>query len=223
MNALRQSTASQAIKLGPFMDAAGDVQTGLTIANTDIKISKAGGASANKNSGGATHDVNAKYTATLDATDTNTVGIISISVLVAPALVVNWDGYVFEEAVFDALFASNATGYSTLTAVQVWAEATRTITGMGTDAISAAALSAAAANKQADHTIKRHSATARASSDGDTPIFRSLLGAMSKQHNRFNAAGNPVNIYEENDTTVFGQQTKTTNAAAEPIEELNTV
>ena len=74
---LKQSTASQEVPLGYFVDAAdGNTErTALTIANTDIKLWKAGATTlANKNSGGATHISNGIYYAVLDATDTNTLG-----------------------------------------------------------------------------------------------------------------------------------------------------
>ena len=86
---LRQSTASQEIQLGRFVDSTdGDTEeTGLTIANTDIKIWKAGATvQVNKNLGGATHDANGMYSAVLDATDSNTLGNIEINVHVAGAL-----------------------------------------------------------------------------------------------------------------------------------------
>lgn len=111
---LRQSTASQVIQLGPFVDSTdGDTaETGLTIANTDIKLRPLGATSAtSKNSGGATHSANGNYYATLDATDTATVGPMKISVKVAGALPVWLECMVYEEAVYDALFASGAPGY----------------------------------------------------------------------------------------------------------------
>ena len=42
---LRQSTASQVVELGPFLDDTDfkTAETGLTIANTDIKLRKEGG------------------------------------------------------------------------------------------------------------------------------------------------------------------------------------
>jgi hypothetical protein len=86
-------------------------ETGLTIANTDIKLVVNGGASANKNSGGATHRINGVYGITFDATDTATVGEIEISVVVAGALPVFDKFFVLEEAVYDALFAASAPGY----------------------------------------------------------------------------------------------------------------
>lgn len=109
---LRQSTASQEILLGPFLDPAdGDtVVTSLTIANTDIKLFKAGAsAQASKNSGGATHDANGMYVATLDATDTNTVGNLEVNVHVAGALAIKREYTVLTAAVYDALIAGSST------------------------------------------------------------------------------------------------------------------
>lgn len=74
---LRQSTASQEIPLGPFLDSTnGDSEeNSLTIANTDIKLWKHGATTlANKNSGGATNISNGVYYCVLDATDSNTLG-----------------------------------------------------------------------------------------------------------------------------------------------------
>jgi hypothetical protein len=112
-NYLRQSTASQSRAIGPFLDDTDfkTAETGLTIANTDIKLVVNGGASANKNSGGGTHRVNGVYGVTFDATDTATVGEIQVSVVVAGALPVFDKFVVLEEAVYDALFAASAPGY----------------------------------------------------------------------------------------------------------------
>jgi hypothetical protein len=110
---LRQSTASQVVELGPFVDDTDfkTAETALTIANTDIKLRKeAGTTHVNKNSGGATHIANGYYHATLDATDTNTVGQLDAHVNVAGALAVWNRYYVLEEAVFDALYAAASTG-----------------------------------------------------------------------------------------------------------------
>lgn len=110
---LKQSTAAQVRWIGPFVDDTDfkTAETALTIANTDIKISANGGASASKNSGGGTHDVNGMYAVTWDATDTATVGQLKYSVKVAGALQVFGSFIVVEEAVYDALFAASALGY----------------------------------------------------------------------------------------------------------------
>lgn len=109
---LRQSTASQSVAIGPFVDDTDykTPETALTIANTDIKIVVNGGASANKTAGGGTHRVNGVYGVTFDATDTATVGELEYSVVVAGALPVFGRCMVLEEAVYDNLFAAAAIG-----------------------------------------------------------------------------------------------------------------
>lgn len=107
---LRQSTASQEVLLGPFVDSADGVtaETSLTIANTDIKIWKAGATTlANKNSGGATHISAGNYYAVLDATDTNTVGSGAIVVQVSGALAVRHDFVVLTSQIYDSLVAGS--------------------------------------------------------------------------------------------------------------------
>ena len=105
---LKQSTASQEIPLGYFVDS-GDgntEETGLTIANTDIKLWKAGASTlANKNSGGATHISNGIYYCTLDATDTNTLGPLVVFVHVSGALPVRVECEVLAANIYDSLIA----------------------------------------------------------------------------------------------------------------------
>jgi len=128
---LRKSTASQEVLLGPFLDDTDGktAETALTIANTDIKLWKRGGTTeSNKNSGGATHIASGRYYATLDATDTDTVGELIINVAVAGALPVRLVCCVFEAAVFDSLFASGAAGYQ----VPIWSSASATVNLSGT-------------------------------------------------------------------------------------------
>jgi len=105
---LRQSTASQEVLLGRFLDSTdGNTQeTGLTIANTDILLHKCGATTlSNKNSGGATHIAGGLYYAVLDATDTDTIGSLIISVHVAGALAVSRECIVLDEPIYDALIA----------------------------------------------------------------------------------------------------------------------
>ena len=118
---LKQSTASQSVLLGPFVDDTdgATAATGLSIANTDIRLSKNGGNMAAKNSGGGTHDENGWYTITLDATDTNTVGRLQVSCKVANALAVFMEFQVLEEAIYDALIGSSAAGFDSNQRVNV--------------------------------------------------------------------------------------------------------
>lgn len=106
MQFLRQSTASQEISLGQFLDSTdGDTEEGgLTITNTDIKIRKHGGTTLiNKTSGGATVISNGVYQATLDATDTDTAGMLEIYIHVAGALAVKSVYMVLTATAFDSL------------------------------------------------------------------------------------------------------------------------
>jgi hypothetical protein len=110
---VRQSTNSQTIVLGPFIDDFDfkTPETALTIANTDIKLSKNGATAVDKDSGGATALTNGEYAITLNATDTNTIGELRISCVVAGALPVVRTLQVVEEVVYDALYAVDAPGF----------------------------------------------------------------------------------------------------------------
>jgi hypothetical protein len=113
MNFLRQSTAVD-IGIGPFVDATDGVtaETGLTISQADVRLKKNNGAWAQVNDNtSATHEENGWYEKELDATDTNTCGILLIAVHESGALPVWHEFQVVEEAVYDALFAASALGY----------------------------------------------------------------------------------------------------------------
>ena len=108
---LRQSTASQEVVLGRFVDSTdgNTEETGLTINNTDIDVWKTGATTlADKNSGGATHIANGVYYCVLDATDTNTIGPLELHVHVSGALYVKKECVVLDEAVYDVLFGTTA-------------------------------------------------------------------------------------------------------------------
>lgn len=110
---LRQST-SQLIRFGPFLDSTDGVtsETGLTIAQADMQLSKDGATFAQKNaSGNATHDTDGWYSTTLDTTDTATVGILKLQIVVAGSVPVWETFYVIEEAIYDDLYAASSVGY----------------------------------------------------------------------------------------------------------------
>jgi len=73
-----------------------------------VKLSKNGGAFAAKNdSNAASHDANGWYAVNLDATDTNTAGILTVYIHVSGALPV-WREYVVVPAnVYDSLFSTD--------------------------------------------------------------------------------------------------------------------
>lgn len=109
IHCLKQSTAAT-IKLGPFLDD-GDgktAETGLSIAQADIRITKNGGDCAQShNSAGATHDENGYYDVPLDASDTDTLGRLRVMVSKSGALPV-WDDFsVITANVYDSFFAAD--------------------------------------------------------------------------------------------------------------------
>ncbi len=108
MQLLRQSTAIT-FRLGPFVDAADGftVEGGLTLSQADYRLSKNGGAFAQKNeSTSGAHDENGWYTCILDATDTNTLGLLTVAVNESGARPVNRHFTVVTAAIFDGLVAT---------------------------------------------------------------------------------------------------------------------
>jgi hypothetical protein len=135
---LRQSTASQEVPLGHFVDDTDGVtaMSGLTIANTDIKVWKAGATTlANKNSGGATHISGGIYYTVLDATDTDTIGPLVLFVAVSGALAVRLECCVLDEAVYDVMYGTTAPATATnITAGTITTVTTVvTVTGLSTE------------------------------------------------------------------------------------------
>lgn len=104
---LKQSTAIT-VRIGPFLDSTdGNTQkTNLTIAQADVVLSKAGGAFAQKNdTSSCTHDTKGYYACSLNATDTNTVGMLKLAVHVTGALAVWHTFMVLPANVYDSLVA----------------------------------------------------------------------------------------------------------------------
>lgn len=107
---LRYNTDSQEVPLGHFVDSTdgNTEETGLSIANTDIKLHKAGATTlASKHSGGGTHMSNGIYYAVFDATDTNTKGPMVAFVHVSGALAVRLECFVLDPVIYDALIGSD--------------------------------------------------------------------------------------------------------------------
>jgi len=109
MEYLRQSTAVT-VKIGPFLDDidGNTEETGLTIAQADVRLSKNGGDFAQKNdTSSCTHDELGMYDCPLDATDTNTLGRLKLCVHKNGALSVWHDYMVLTQNAYDALFGSD--------------------------------------------------------------------------------------------------------------------
>jgi len=86
-------------------------------------------------------------------------------------------------------------------------------------------ITATAMDKIADTVLRRHLANARVSSDGDSLDKRSIIGAVSKLVNNFqaNSVSGKLEIYEEDDITIFFEQTMGTDSSAIPIVGADTI
>jgi len=102
---LKQSTAFT-FRIGPFVDDTDfkTAETGLTIAQADLQISKDGAAFAQTSAAPTTtHDADGWYQCPLTTTDTGTLGPLTVQIVVAGALPV-WDHFMVVPAnVYDSL------------------------------------------------------------------------------------------------------------------------
>ena len=154
----KQSTA-KTIKIGKFLDDTDGktAETGLTIAYTDVLLSKEGGILAAKSeTSSCAHDAAGYYNCALNVTDLNTLGDLFITVHVSGALPVEKLIRVLPANVYDAMFSgtdilhadavqvagSGVSGVADFKAdisnlvsditTAVWAAGSRTLTGFGT-------------------------------------------------------------------------------------------
>lgn len=102
---LKQSTAVE-IALGPFVDSTDGftAETALTITQAEVRLKKTSGDWAQKNEATSlVHEENGYYRCLLDATDTNTLGILEVAVNETGALPV-WKSFeVVAANIFDSL------------------------------------------------------------------------------------------------------------------------
>jgi hypothetical protein len=192
---LRQSTASQEIPLGYFLDSTdGDTEeTGLTIANTDIKIWKTGATTlADKNSGGATHISNGVYYAVLDATDTDTIGPLVIFCHKSGALAIRVECCVLDEAVYDAMFGTTALA----------------TTG------AAMTLTSGERTSVADALLDRDMSTG---TDSGSATVRTVRQALRFLRNKWSLSGTTLTVCKEDDSTTSWTSTVTATSGASPI------
>ena len=128
---LKQSTA-YTFRHGPFLDETDGktAETGLTISQADVRLSKAGGNFAQKNeSSSSSHDEIGFYIVVLDATDTATCGELLVAVHESGALPVFKTFQVVEEAIYDALFAGSANLVTKIDAIDTVVDAVLVDTG----------------------------------------------------------------------------------------------
>jgi hypothetical protein len=111
MQYLKQST-SATIKLGPFLDDTDGktAETGLTITQADVRLTKNGGNFAQKNdASAASHDEFGWYDVDLDATDTGTLGRLILAVHESGALPVWREFMVIPANEYDSLISGSDT------------------------------------------------------------------------------------------------------------------
>jgi hypothetical protein len=128
---LKQSTA-YTFRFGPFLDETDGktAETGLTISQADVRLSKGGGNFAQKNeSTSASHDEIGYYIVLLDATDTATVGELLVAVHESGALPVFKTFQVVEEAIYDAIYGGSANLITKVDAIDTVVDAILVDTG----------------------------------------------------------------------------------------------
>lgn len=115
---LKQSTAVDVL-IGPFVDIT-DGATAETGESPSVKLSKNGQALAAKNDVTTpVHDADGYYNCEFDATDTNTVGTLVLTVAAsANALPVRHEFQVVEENVYDMVYASSGDLGTTIDAIE---------------------------------------------------------------------------------------------------------
>ena len=109
-----QANTAVDVLIGPFIDDTDGktAETGLTLSQADIKLSKNGQALAQKNDDtAAAHDANGYYNCELDATDTNTEGTLTLIVHESGALPVRMDFMVLSQAAYASLVTAKDSGY----------------------------------------------------------------------------------------------------------------
>lgn len=119
MGFLKQST-TVILKMGPFVDSTDGVtaETGLTIAQADIQISKAGAAFAQTSDASptTTHDADGWYPIPLTTTDTGTLGVIKIQVAATGAVPV-WETHEVVSATYFDFVAGTANAQADVIAI----------------------------------------------------------------------------------------------------------
>jgi len=116
---LKQSTAVE-IKLGPFVDSTDGftAESGLTIAQADVRLAKNGGDWAQKSETTTlVHEENGWYRCLLDTTDTATLGLLIVAVNETGALPVWREFMVVAAAVYDSLIGGGDTLPADLTQI----------------------------------------------------------------------------------------------------------
>lgn len=110
-------------RIGPFLDEddGKTIETGLSIAQADIQISKNGAAFAQTSASSptTTHDADGWYQCPLTTSDTDTEGPLTVQIHMTGALPV-WEHFMVVNAnVYDSLYAAAATDYLQVDMLQI--------------------------------------------------------------------------------------------------------
>ena len=109
-----QANTAVDLMVGPFVDDTDGktAETGLTITQAEVRLSKNGANIAQKNEATSlTHDELGNYVCKLDTTDTNTEGILTIMVHESGALPIKMDYMVLAQAAYISLLTAKDTGF----------------------------------------------------------------------------------------------------------------
>ena len=118
---LKEDTATT-VTIGPFVDSTdgATAEAALTLSQADIQLSKNGAAFAQKNqASNATYGVAGMYRVPLDATDTNTPGVLTIAVAESGALIVMGQFQIVAANTYDSLYSTAAADLLDVNASQV--------------------------------------------------------------------------------------------------------
>jgi len=109
-----QANTAVDVMVGPFVDETNgkDAETGLTITQAEVRLSKNGANMAQKNEATSlTHDELGNYVCKLDTTDTNTEGILTLMVHESGALPIKMDYMVLAQAAYISHITAKDTGF----------------------------------------------------------------------------------------------------------------
>lgn len=109
-----QANTAVDLMVGPFVDETNgkDAETGLTITQAEVRLSKNGANIAQKNEATSlTHDELGNYVCKLDTTDTNTEGILTLMVHESGALPIKMDYMVLAQAAYISHVTAKDTGF----------------------------------------------------------------------------------------------------------------
>lgn len=109
-----QANTAVDLMIGPFVDDTDGktAETGLTVTQAEVRLSKNGGNMAQKNEATSlTHDELGNYVCKLDTTDTNTEGILTIMVHESGALPIKMEFMVLAQATYISLVTAKDAGF----------------------------------------------------------------------------------------------------------------